>query len=105
MYIIVARRWFDRKNGNTYHSCVVLQTQEGPHDPQLIGKKDFVYGYDDAYLQTALMILQEAGCWPAHHESLKSGMDRDTADFLEAIRQHDGRFFIWVNDVNRRKDL
>lgn len=50
---IVGRRWFEKVNGNTYHSAAVYV------DGELIGKADFVYGYGSQYEQTAIDILKK----------------------------------------------
>jgi hypothetical protein len=96
---IIARRWFQKSYGNTYHSCVVLV------DGQEIGRVDFTYGYGDAYLQTAHSLLQEAGLYPKTGESLASGADKDYNEFLMDTRENRGKFVVSVSDVARKKDL
>lgn len=49
-----ARRWFERTNGNTYHSVSVVV------DGEPVGVAPFVYGYGDHYLHTAGEILMRA---------------------------------------------
>jgi hypothetical protein len=49
---INARRWFERTNGNTYHSVSVLV------DGAEIGVAPFSYGYDEHYMVTAGKLLQ-----------------------------------------------
>jgi hypothetical protein len=45
--VVVGRRWFDKANGNTYHSVTAyLDGAESVHVP-------FAYGYDYAFEQTA----------------------------------------------------
>jgi len=87
MYTIIARRWFEKTNGNTYHSCEVYQ------DGKLIERVPFAYGYEEQYRQTAHEILVRAG--------LFSG---DYHDFLMVIRDYDNWLFS-VTDVTRKKDL
>lgn len=48
---ILARRWFDKKNGNTYHSVRVIMIDGSERCVS------FEYGYGDAYLQTAAQQL------------------------------------------------
>ena len=60
---ISGRRWFDRVNGNTYHSARVFA------DGELVAVVPFQYGYDDAWLQSAMVEMVEAGILPG----LRSG--------------------------------
>lgn len=55
-FVVNAVKWFDKVNGNTYHSCEIMRTSDGVkiYCP-------FEYGYGDAYRQTALNKMIEAG--------------------------------------------
>jgi hypothetical protein len=48
---VIGRRWFDRPNGNTYHTAVVLV------DGKLLVKTQPTYGYWDEYESTAAECL------------------------------------------------
>jgi hypothetical protein len=52
--LIEGRRWFDRINGNTYHSATVYVNNE------IIGREPFEYGYGDQYKQTGYALLSKA---------------------------------------------
>ena len=52
-FVIIARLY--KPAGNTYHSVEVFV------NCKFIDRADYVYGYDDAYKQTALEILSKAG--------------------------------------------
>lgn len=52
-FVIIARLY--KPAGNTYHSVEVYV------NCKFIGRVDYAYGYDDAYKQTALEILDRAG--------------------------------------------
>jgi antirestriction protein len=51
---IIGRRWFDRANGNTYH------TAEVKVNDKFVGKSRMTYGYEEQYVQTAKEILLES---------------------------------------------
>lgn len=51
-YIANGARWFDKVNGNTYHSVRVTRVSDG----KTIAAP-FQYGYGDHYRQTALEIM------------------------------------------------
>ena len=55
---VIGRRWFDRVNGNTYH------TAEVEVNGKSIGKSPMTYGYDDYYLETGKGILLEQYDFP-----------------------------------------
>lgn len=97
---IRASRWID-SYGNTYHNVVVYSNNSGVK----IGHKEFVYGYGDHYLQTALKILQEAGIREKTNEQLSNGANKDYYDFQQDIRNNRDFYDISVKDVNRKKDM
>ncbi len=51
--VIVGRRWFDAKNGNTYHTSEVII------DGVRAWQSPVTYGYDDSYIETAADWLEE----------------------------------------------
>ena len=52
---VIGYEWFDKINGNSYCSARVYVNDE------LAAHVPFQYGYDDAYLQYAAGVLDEAG--------------------------------------------
>ena len=58
------QRWFDRVNGNTYHSVSITRLKDG----ETI-KCPMTYGYDDHYRQTALEAMVKAKWLPAKYRS------------------------------------
>ena len=58
-YVCNAVRWFDRVNGNTYHSVRVTRCKDGA---VVLGA--FEYGYGDSYRQTAVEEMLKAGWLP-----------------------------------------
>jgi hypothetical protein len=103
---IFGKRWFDRINGNTYHSVKVYA------DGKLVGFEPFTYGYGEGYLQTAVELLVKAGVYTREVEpdrivkdTLIKGQDRTYYKFLEDKRTNRENFVIEVSDVARKKDL
>ena len=78
MKTIIAKRWFQKSYGNTYHSCEVKE----------VGKIDYRYGYGDHYLNTAAELL---------------GISE--ADLRKDIRNNPADYTIVCVDVDRKKDL
>jgi len=92
MYIIKAKRWFDKRAGNTYHSVRVYV------DNKLVAHVPFSYGYDDRYKYTARDALKAAGY---------IDFDSDKEVFWETMVRCGGRdnWLIFCDDVQRKKDL
>lgn len=53
--LIIGRKWFDKVNGNTYHTTEIQLNGE------FFCKSSFTYGYGDHWKQTALELLQDKG--------------------------------------------
>jgi len=51
-YIIHVKKWRDKTNGNTYHSAIILNTQN-----HLMIAAPFQYGYGDQFLQSASDVM------------------------------------------------
>ena len=99
-YITIdAKRWFQKTNGNTYHSVNVYVNNV------LIGRCDFTYGYGEQYLVTALKLLNKAGVFQETSERLASGIGKDYVDFMRDMQDNRAFYHITVNDVTRKKDL
>lgn len=56
LYVVTAVKWFDKVNGNTYHSAQILKTETGE-----VFYVPFQYGYGSQYQQSALEKLVELG--------------------------------------------
>ena len=59
MIDIQARKWFDKVNGNTYHTVKIFIENNGENDT--LKTKGIVYGYGNHYQQTACEMLNKAG--------------------------------------------
>lgn len=82
---VSARRWFDRVNGNTYHSVAVFRN--GIH----VGTIPFEYGYGRHYMHTAGRILGMADPYELDSSAFQQEVGVLVTDD--------------VADVARRKDL
>jgi hypothetical protein len=65
LFVVNAVRWFDKVNGNTYHSVRITRTK----DKKVFCSEKEVYGYDDHYKQTALKIMFENKLLPKKYDS------------------------------------
>lgn len=54
-----ACKWFDRVNGNTYHTVKIIIENGG--ETETLKTSGVVYGYDDHWMQTACEMLEKAG--------------------------------------------
>jgi hypothetical protein len=88
---VIGKRWFDRGPGNTYHSVQVLVNGEIVHE------NHFEYGYDDAYITTAMR-------WLAKNYSFPRGFDSERSPLWQ-LRDRGIMIVTSVADVTKRKDL
>lgn len=93
--VVIGRKWFERTNGNTYHSVEIHVDGEFSH------KIPFQYGYGDQWEWTAAQWLEENGHMPGRNHYSNGGS--------EALRLYCERTGIAcirsVTDVQRKKDL
>lgn len=55
-FIIVGKKWFDKTNGNTYHSARVYDL-----NGRVVAAAPYEYGYGDQYIYSAFNALKAAG--------------------------------------------
>ena len=55
-YVIHAKKWHDKINGNTYHSAQILNTENN-----VMVASPFTYGYGEQYIQSASERMIKAG--------------------------------------------
>ena len=54
-YTGIAKKWFDKVNGNTYHSVRITRNK----DNSVVKAK--AYGYDNQYKYTGILAMDKAG--------------------------------------------
>jgi hypothetical protein len=86
-FVVIARKWFDKVNGNTYHSVVVVDANTNKR----IVEVPFRYGYGDQWKHTA------------YDELIKKGYVKEKDRFNHELNRK--RFIYTVTDVQRKKDL
>ena len=87
-YIAHGKKWFDRVNGNTYHSVQVTRTKDGE---KLFAA--FRYGYGDSWKYTAMEKMAANGWIPKKYTGLHAmSYDRDNNYPIE-----------WIEDCATKK--
>jgi hypothetical protein len=71
-FVVKAVKWFDKVNGNTYHSVRITRCKDGK-----VLKCKMQYGYGNQYTQTALDAMGKAGWIPAKY------MERTTSGIIK----------------------
>ena len=84
-YVFLAKKWFDKINGNTYHSVAYHDFDKGETITSGI-----VYGYGNHYKQTAYEMM------------IKHGYSADPS--LKEFQENNSIHY-YVVEVSRRKDL
>ena len=85
--VVIGRRWFDRINGNTYHSCYVTVNGEE------VGTEPFIYGYGNQWEYTGLELLRKVYAIPADVSALWH------------IKKYGINLVTSCTDVQRKRDL
>jgi hypothetical protein len=87
-YLVEGYRWFDKVNGNTYHTVLITDLDSG----EVIYKSPSMqYGYGEQWQQTA------------YDELKKMGKTKEEDRFNHDLNRK--RFIYRVTDVTRKKDL
>ena len=86
-YIVIARKWRDKVNGNTYHSVVITNARTN----KKMYSSGMTYGYGEQYRHTALSFLE------------KKGLRKDDDRFNHEKNRKE--IYFDVADVDRKKDL
>ena len=101
---VIGRRWFEKTNGNTYHSTEVIITDLDTGEKKSF-KEPFLYGYGDQYRQTATNILVE-------HTNIMNKVSEENRRFgltywgvLDELKEQGVDVSFSVSDVGRKKDL
>ena len=84
---IIGKRWFDKVNGNTYHSTRVYVNNKE------LAYSGMTYGYDDQYLQTGKELLIK-------HKVFRV---KDSYELTQMMRRHRKHFLISVSDGLKRE--
>ena len=64
-FTCIAKKWFDKVNGNTYHSVRVHR-----HKDNAVVVGQFQYGYGESYKQTALAAMADAKWLPVKYRAI-----------------------------------
>lgn len=97
-FTIIGRRWFERVNGNTYHSVEVYKGDK------LIERVPFQYGYGDGYMQTAGDIIAKHFPTLWNKTEKLAGYKLSTANGLSRYNKNI-KIIQSVTDVERKKYL
>ena len=92
---IHGRRWFERTNGNTYHTCDIWIDGEHVHK---IPKQ---YGYGSQYEQSARDWLRDNG----HLPGIEDQAGTPGESLWRYCERHSIKLVNEVDDVSRRRDL
>jgi hypothetical protein len=87
--VVVGRRWFERTNGNTYHSAEIYV------NGHMVHKIGFTYGYGNQFEWNAWTWLKNNGYIKGANSSCPSYWCRENGIVYNST----------VTDVKRKKDL
>jgi len=94
-YIVNAARWFDRANGNTYHSVRITRVRDG-----FTIAGGWRYGYGDQYRYTALKLMCDVKWLPVKYR----GMRGNGSPLASTYEKENGYPIMWnVTDGLKRE--
>jgi hypothetical protein len=93
--LIIGRRWFEKTNGNTYHSATIYV------DGKCVHKIDFAYGYGNQFEWNAAIWLEKNG----YLEKLEHYQNGGHESLWRYCEKRGISYATEVIDVNRKKDL
>lgn len=83
-FIIVGKKWFDKVNGNTYHSARVYDLTG-----HVVAAAPYEYGYGDQYIYSAFNALKARGVI----DCLTLGHDEYFSTCHEDCKKKDVKYF------------
>lgn len=95
LFIVNAVRWFDRINGNTYHSVRITRIK----DNAVLKSAPCVYGYEDRYRDTARSLLIKNGWIPEKYKDSEYLYEREN-NYPISWNVRDGRKKDMKNNVD-----
>jgi hypothetical protein len=93
---IIGRRWFEKTNGNTYHTATIYI------DGEMVHKLPFQYGYGNQFEWNAVQWLDENGYMPEREHHKNGSAEPGWAYFRD---KHGLTYHVETIDVQRKKDL
>jgi len=94
-YVAHAARWFDKVNGNTYHSVRIQRVK----DSRVIFCK-FQYGYGDQYRQTALEAMEKEKWLPVKYR----GQNENGSDKAMNFERENNYQIEWIVTDGLKRD-
>jgi hypothetical protein len=82
-FVVQVVKWFDKVNGNTYHSCRITRCWDG-----FVITAPFQYGYGDQYRWTARKLMLDVGWIPKRYASDTGGYERENKYPILWIERH-----------------
>ena len=94
-FVAQACRWFDKVNGNTYHSVRITRCSDGA-----VIACPWGYGYGEQYRDTALLAMSKAGWIPAKYR--EAGDPAETSTLYRYERENNYPVLWSVSDGLKR---
>lgn len=101
-FTAVVKTWFDRINGNTYHSVRITRHSDGA-----LVVCSFRYGYGDHYKQTALYVMFEAGWFRNYRQKRTTTGDRKfcyTENSIFSFERDQNYPILWTVSEGLKRD-
>ena len=106
-FTVIAKKWFDKVNGNTYHSVRCIRHKD---NAVVVGR--FQYGYGEHYKQTALDGMFDAGWFKNYRREVLAELNNPNKTKLVSYRRpalcllerEQGYPILWVMSEGLKRD-
>lgn len=95
-FIIQVAEWWDKVNGNTYHSCRITRTSDGKTI-----SCPYRYGSGEHYRHTALNAMADSKWLPVKYRGTE---DRGDRSFFHYERENNYPIF-WIQNHGTKKEM
>ncbi len=105
-FVCNAVKWFDKVNGNTYHSVRITRISDGK-----VICHEWTYGYNEHYRQTALQTMFKAGWLDNYlrkHEPIKNLKPEErhyTENNLSMFERENNYPIMWNVSEGLKRDM
>jgi hypothetical protein len=97
-FTVIAKKWFDKINGNTYHSVRCIRCSDGA---VVVGP--FQYGYGEHYRYTALTEMWRSGWLPKEYQLEKNSKCVLTKSLFDYERENNYPI-LWTVSEGLKRD-
>lgn len=98
-FTVIAKKWFDKVNGNTYHSVRCVRCRD---NAIVVGP--IRYGYGEHYRQTALEVMYDADWFPKKYGPFTYPNKMRKSSTLFHYERENNYPILWIVSAGLKRD-